>query len=308
MNADLHSLIQGRLSGTLTEDEESALQAALASDAEARRLYLDYMNLDVALASKAASDDATRELITSPATPAASRWLQWRPIAAAAAGLVLGLFGASLVYGFAAQRQAKTQIPQVKTQILLMENFEDVAMPRDRGFPKRVDVWSGDVQAPQGDAAGVLPAEGQHMVALSPVEKRKFSYASRFMDVSALAASGPTQSRQIEVTARFHGASPGAQDRFQIRLAAFAEDLAGARATWFGGYLDEQALVHVAKTVKPHPDGQGWTMVRSTIDLPAGAKYLLISLAAGVDGDEATKTAHYLDDVQVRLIARDAVP
>ena len=180
----------------------------------------------------------------------------------------------------------------MKSQILLTEGFENVAMPRDRGFPKRVDVWSGDLQAPQGDAAGVLPAEGQHMVSLSPVEKRKFSYASRFMDVGALAASGPTQSRQIEVTARFHGASPGAPDRFQIRLAAFAEDLAGARAIWFGGYLDEQALVHVARTVKPRPDAQGWTMVRSTIDLPAGAKYLLISLAAGVEGDQATKTAH----------------
>ncbi len=307
MNTDLIDLIQRRLSGTLTEDEASELQAVLTSDAELRRLYLDHMNLDAALASKAASDEATRELIVSPATRTGSRWFQWRPLAAAA-GLVLGLFGASLVYGFAAQRQAKTQFPQVKTQILLMEGFEEMAMPRDRSFPRRVGVWSGDLLAPQGAVNNVIPPEGQHMVLLPPVDKRKFSYASRFLNVSALTAGGPSQSRQVEVTARFCGASPDIQDRFQIRLAAFAEDIAGARAIWFGGNLDEQALIHVAKTVKPHPDAHGWTMVRSVVDLPAGAKYLLISLAAGVADDQAPKTEHYLDDVQVHLMTRDAAP
>ena len=84
--------------------------------------------------------------------------------------------------------------------------------------------------------------------------------------------------------------------------------MAGARAIWFGGHLDEQALIHVAKTVKPHPDGRGWTTVRSVIDLPAGAKYLLISLAAGVADDNAPKTEHYLDDVQVQLITRESPP
>ena len=308
MNTDLTDLIQRRLSGTLTEDEASELQAALTSDAELRRLYLDYMNLDAALASKAASAEATRELIVSPATPAAPRWLQWHPFAAAAAGLILGLFGASLVYGFAAQRQARTQLPQVNTRILLMEGFEDVAMPRDRSFPRRVGVWSGDLLAPQGAVNNVIPPEGQHMVLLPPVDKRKFSYASRFLDVSELTAGGPSQSRQVEVTARFCGASPDVQDRFQIRLAAFAEDIAGARAIWFGGNLDEQALIHVAKTVKPHPDTHGWTMVRSVVDLPAGAKSLLISLAAGVADDQAPKTEHYLDDMQVRLMTPDAAP
>jgi len=301
MNADQHDLIQRRLSGTLTEDEASVLQTALASDVELRRLYLDYMNLDAALVSKAEGDDAIRELITSPPTPAAPRWLQWRALTAAAAGLVLGVFGASLVYGFVTQRQ-------VKTQVLLREGFEDVAMPRDRGFPKQGGVWSGDLLAPQGAVANVNPAEGKHMVSLPPVEKRKFSYASRFLDVSALPASGLARSRQIEVTARFHGASPGVQDRFQIRLAAFAEDIAGARAIWFGGHLDEQALIHVAKTVTTDAHAGDWTTMRSVIDLPAGAKYLLISLAARTADENGPKTEHYLDDVQVRLITRDAPP
>jgi hypothetical protein len=303
VNPDLHDLIERQLSGTLTDEEASLLQSALASDEESRRLYLDYMNLDAALASQAASQAAARELIAASAAPASRRWFQRWPIAAAV-GVLAGLSAASLVYGIVAQRQVNSE-PRVTAQTLLTEGFEDESMPRDRSFPRRADVWSGDLQAPQGAVAGVVPAEGQRMVLLPPVEKRRFSYASRFLDASALPPAGQGQSRQVEVTARFHGGPAGDDDRFQIRLAAFAEDIPGARAIWLGGHLDERALVHVAKTVKPSPDAQGWTTLRSAIDLPAGARYLLISLAAGVADDEAPKTEHYLDDVQVRLITRD---
>lgn len=302
MNTDLHDLIQRRLSGMLTADEASKLQAALASDAELRRLYLDYMNLDVALASKAESSEGTRELIVSGVNRPVSRWFQWRRLTAAASvGLLVGLFSASLVYGFVMQRQ-------VKTQTVLTEGFEDVAMPRDRGVPHRVGVWSGDLLAPQGAAGSVMPADGLHMVSLPPVEKRKFSYAFRFLDMATLPGNGMAQSRRIEVTARFHGASPGVQDRFQIRLAAFSEHVEGARAIWVGGQVNEQALIHVAKTVSTAPDVSGWTTLQLTTDVPAGAKHLLISLAAGVADAEAPKTEHYLDDVQVRLITHEAPP
>lgn len=304
MNVEFAELIQRRLSGLLTEDEVAAFEASLAAHAELRRLYLDFVNLDVALASKAASDDVARELIAAPASVRGSRWLKWPAIAAAIGGVLIGLSAASLVYGIVAQRQ------QVTSQTLLTEGFEDEAMPRDRGLPRRAGVWSGDLLGPQGGAGGVAPAEGRHMAVLPPVEKRKFSYASRFLDVSALPAGSPGRSRQIEVTARFHSAasddSAGELDRFQIRLAAFAEDIPAARAIWIEGKLDELALLHVAKTVRPQPENRGWTTVRSAIDVPAGARYVLISLAAGVADEEATKTEHFLDDVQVRLITRDA--
>ncbi|QOV87630.1 hypothetical protein [Humisphaera borealis] len=302
MNTGPHEMIQRRLSGTMTEVEASELQAALGSDAELRRLYLDYMNLDVVLASKAESSEGTRELIVSRVNRPVSRGFQWRRLSAAASvGLLVGLFSASLVYGFVMRRQ-------VKTQSVLTEGFEDVAVPRDQGVPHRVGVWSGDLLAPQGAERGVTPAEGLRMVALPPVEKRKFSYAFRFLDMAALPENGTAPSRRIEVTARFQGALPGVQDRFQIRLAAFSEDAEGARAIWVGGQVNEQALIHVAKTVTTAPDVSGWTTLQLSTDVPAGAKHLLISLAAGVADDEAPKTEHYLDDVQVRLINHEAPP
>jgi len=48
MSPEHLDLIQRRLSGTLMEEESSALQSALKQDEELRRLFLDYSNLDVA--------------------------------------------------------------------------------------------------------------------------------------------------------------------------------------------------------------------------------------------------------------------
>jgi anti-sigma factor RsiW len=48
-----HEDIQQYLNGQANAEEASALQAALGEDAELRALYLDYINLDVALAAAA---------------------------------------------------------------------------------------------------------------------------------------------------------------------------------------------------------------------------------------------------------------
>jgi len=306
LNTEWHDLIQRRLSGTLTEDETSALQQALASDDTLRRIYLDYVNLDVALAAKAEGEIATRELITASASCPVSRWRPWHRFAAAAvAGLLLGSISGSMVYGFIIQRQAAKQSA---VQTLLTEGFEDKAMPSDPGLPRRAGVWSGDFRIVDGADEKLTPAEGRYMALLSPVEKRKFSYASRFLDVRAFSGSEAQQSRQIEMTARFHGASPGVRDRYQIRLAAFADDVAAAREIWIAGNVNEQALLHVSKSITTDANFTGWTTLRSTIDLPPGARYVLLSLAAGVADSNAQKTVHYLDDIQVRLITRSGPP
>lgn len=233
------------------------------------------------------------------AAPTKSRWLAWRPLTAAAAGIMFGMFCTSVVFGFVVQQQ-------IKTQTLFSEGFEQTDMPLDRGVPRRMEVWAGDLQAIDGTQGDVQPLEGRRMVMLPPVEKRQFSYAFRFMDMAKLPPIGATGTRQIEVTAQFYGAAEGVQNRFQIRLAAFAEDAIGAREIWVRGNLDEQSLLHVAKTVKVPKAAHGWTTVRSIIDVPAGAKVVLVSLAAGGAENEEPKVAHYLDDVQVRLITHEA--
>ena len=53
MKSHWHEQIQRYVNGLASPAEAAALQAALNQDAELRALYLDYMNLDVALSAAA---------------------------------------------------------------------------------------------------------------------------------------------------------------------------------------------------------------------------------------------------------------
>lgn len=99
MNQDWHELIQRYIAGTLPEQESLLLQNALKSDAELRMLYLDYINLDVALESQAESRVAVSEILASHvvAEPGGRRrWRFLRPLGVAAALVAAGFaaFGA----------------------------------------------------------------------------------------------------------------------------------------------------------------------------------------------------------------------
>jgi anti-sigma factor RsiW len=83
-----HEDIQQYLNGQATVEEAAALQAALGEDADLRALYLDYMNLDVALAAAAEAatitDDEIGWITPLPRSPTKTSPHYWRWLAAAA--------------------------------------------------------------------------------------------------------------------------------------------------------------------------------------------------------------------------------
>jgi hypothetical protein len=92
MNPAWHDIIQRHIAFTTTAEEAIGLEAALTADAGLRTLYLDYMNLDVALGALAGAADR----VHAPQEQRTARWLTWRPLAAAAACVALLLSGALL--------------------------------------------------------------------------------------------------------------------------------------------------------------------------------------------------------------------
>ena len=97
MNPEWHDIIQRHIAGTTTAEEAIGMEAALKADAELRALYLDYMNLDVALGALAeAADHTEADRVLAPQERSHTRWLAWRPLAAAAACAALLLSGALL--------------------------------------------------------------------------------------------------------------------------------------------------------------------------------------------------------------------
>ncbi|MGO8699079.1 MAG: hypothetical protein ACLQVY_15290 [Limisphaerales bacterium] len=89
MKSHCHEQIQRYINGMASRAEAAALQAALSRDAELRALYLDYMNLDVALSVAAETLTLTvngRNSIATFPRPHLRSWPHyWRWFAAAAA-------------------------------------------------------------------------------------------------------------------------------------------------------------------------------------------------------------------------------
>jgi ferric-dicitrate binding protein FerR (iron transport regulator) len=87
MNPEWHDLIQRYIAGLTTDEEAALFQDSLKRDDAVARLYLRYMNLDVALEAHAGSQAAVTEMLVSPPQNEMKQWtgwLSWRPLTAAA--------------------------------------------------------------------------------------------------------------------------------------------------------------------------------------------------------------------------------
>ena len=83
-------LIRRSRDAEASSEELAQLESLLREDAEFRQVYVRYINLDVAMGAVA----KTVPMLETPMTPARPRrtgWLSWRPLAAAAAIVLLGI-------------------------------------------------------------------------------------------------------------------------------------------------------------------------------------------------------------------------
>jgi anti-sigma-K factor RskA len=105
-----HEQIQRCLNGQASAAEAAALQAAMKEDADLRALYLDYMNLDVALGAAAEAamipENAMGERAAFARSPAPSSPRFWHWVAAAAATCA-----ALVVFATVPRRRTPSQTP-----------------------------------------------------------------------------------------------------------------------------------------------------------------------------------------------------
>ncbi|MFN0079293.1 MAG: hypothetical protein ACKVY0_22740 [Prosthecobacter sp.] len=309
MNPDSHDLLQRHMAGLLTDDEAAVLQTRLKADTDLRRLYLHYMNLDVALEAQAGSRDRVIDLLRSAPlmeSKPASRWHFWRPLTAAAAGLVFGLFSASMVWAYALPMAGRAV---ERTVSVLTEGFERADLTASRGFPRQANEWSGDVSAPVTAESGVAPIEGDRMARLEKAASsaRRFSYAWRILDLAEHSTLDEAETRKVEVTVAFNTPGEARPLHYQIRLAAFSQEPGEVRRIWnHEPVLFDTVLQHVGRNVITSADQPGWQTVQASLELPPGTRSVVISLAAGAADDEQPPGSHYLDNVRVRFVLEQA--
>jgi anti-sigma factor RsiW len=130
-----HEQIQRYVSGQASAEEVAALQAALNEDAELRALYLDYMNLDVALGAAAeaamGAENGMGGIATFPRSPTQSSRHYRRWLAAAAAACV-----ALLVFGMLPRhRNPSPTPPDVAACSVTQEAIERLSVEPPSVFP-----------------------------------------------------------------------------------------------------------------------------------------------------------------------------
>lgn len=224
--------------------------------------------------------------------------LQWRPLAAAAAGILAGTLSTSVVFGYVMPRYEKAVT-------LLTESFETDAGTHGAGFPRAPGVWGGDpAQVVEGDGL-VTVKDGVRMLRMGAVTTDLWNRQFFMVDLSKLPTMRDGRARVVRVVASFHASASEIRDRYLARAATFAEGPESIRPEWMTtlwGSEENRALAMAAKAQTFRPGTFGWQTLQLTLDVPQGSRVLVLSFwTATMHGKAELRAAHFLDDVRVSL-------
>jgi hypothetical protein len=230
MTTNWHDLIQRYISGTITEAETEALEQQLKTDAALRDWYLDALNLDSALELTAEAAELALSLPVPPShrvftlgSSQSFRWLSWRPLTAAAAGLLIGMFCTSMVFAYVAPSLGKAMS-------LLQDGFESGPAPLVTGVPLEPGKWSGDYSEVV-EQQGVRPASGKNMLRFlrgdyegRDIPSSHSSDVFRLVDVRPFRREFADGGAVVQLTAVFNAVPFPADESFNATLTLFALD------------------------------------------------------------------------------------
>jgi hypothetical protein len=288
MKSEWHDLIQQYISGTLSDPEAQRLEETLKKEPAAADLYLSYINLDVTLEAHASSSDSISELLSS--IPLATdtrpqRSALWRPLMAAAAGLVLGLFSASLLFAYATPQAVVTAS---RLLALVDGGFEGQPEQIHTGFPSDFGVWSGDeagvVQGRMkggGRALCFKRAQGDAAAPHSPAESCD---VFQLVDLRALRGKAAgLEDTFLELSADFLDgrAEAGTSVRFGCHLYLFSGRPEALHSSW-PAILREAVGYGVGGWVTEGGGGtEDWRRVTARCFLPPNADFAVVQVACG---------------------------
>ena len=301
MNRTEHELelMRRYLEGVASLEETQELESLIVKDASLRQDFLRYTHLDSALAG-------VRRSQPSAVAPRRSVWLSWRPLTAAAAGIVWGIFCTSVVFGLVVQRGVEKKTPLAVVQ----PSFEDAQMPLAKGFPPAPSLWTGDVAKVVPAENGVTPKEGHHMLRMETTVYGKPVLFPRLYQIIALPPSG-SELREIEVSASFASADPGSSPHYTVRAYAVNEAPERLGPDWFARhwFVQQDEAIASAETGFENPPGStNWQSIGLRMQVPGKARCLVVFFGVKNQAKSQAKKPHYLDAVKVSFVESPSIP
>jgi len=315
MKTDWHDLIQRYIAGMLNQEETMGLQEALKADASLRTLFLDYMNLDAALEVEATTRYATCELLTAPMKGRPARWFSWRPLAAAAAGLVFGMLCTSVIFahvaGGALQKERRL-FPLQDT------DFEQGIGKLPGNPPASLGIWTGDGAEIVGASSEAHPPSGRKMLRfvraetdpLSPQGVPNRCDVYQLIDLGPIwAQAGQDDEVTLEVRVLFLDANTGPEGSgtFRCRLLVHPGVPEEIRNGWPQSRYGGCAYARTDLPNGPATRGQ-WRTAQAKVILPRDARIAAVHLGMIRFTETALPPAEfgqcYVDEVSLTVTAR----
>lgn len=311
MNHD--DLIQRFLEGSASPEDAEALSHLIETNAAVRTRYLDFAELHASLMG----DENLRspEFVPFTSSTPTWNWFSWRPLTAAAAGIVFGMLCTSAVFGFVVPTAGKVMT-------LLQESFESGPAPLATGMPVKAGQWTGDFSEIVGGQQGVKPETGGKMLRFLRADyegkvKPEGSYAGdlyRLIDLRPYLNEFTDGRAVVRTSAGFNSASFPERERYScvVRAYALSAEMVMSGAFLNGASLRDGALATASKGMPQlDRDPRSWQRVESELRLPAEAEFLLIHVSVSNLTKDEVKDAfrsHYLDEVRVSLLQRSPLP
>lgn len=319
MNESERQLVDLYLDGELPDAESVPLLTRLETDPQAisylaeratllsdlRRSLKRRHSQQWAVASTAKSSES-RDV----ARPRNSRWFAWPPLAAAA-GVVIGLFCASVAW--AAALPWLSEVRQ-SLKVVLSESFEKGVGKTMPGLPRVVGAWSGDEAEAVTSTPAIKSQSGGKMLrfisATYPGEdspRSQWSDVYRLVDVRGLAGAGQSVAR---LSASFLQDTLSPEQRFAGRAEALAIDkeLSALPSPLTLAWLEQNnsamgargAVLTAART---------WQHVSVEVPITRETRYIMLHLAMvqeqpNIHSGAVQFAGHFIDDVKMEVVSR----
>jgi hypothetical protein len=306
-------LIHAWLEDSLDESSHVEFSVLMLESAAARRRFWELAEIHGM--AREACRVAEAEAQASPdfvfPRAAKSRWFQWRPLAAAAAGVIIGMFSASLLWAVAAPRTAVMHRQELH---LANADFEDRVPPSPDGVPVQYSVWSGDFAEITGQQSGVSPKQGSRMFRFlrsdSTVSARPETTSTgniyQVLDMRSYRTEMADGQARLDWSAWLHWV-PGPDEKgmsFAVHLWTFNGDPSILPSNWRDHLYRETAKGGGRAIFNDSP--RVWQQMKGSMIIPPDTDFLVIELKAmppesGAKGEPHHFFGCYADDVRLVL-------
>lgn len=311
-------LISLYLDGALSPSERVEFEGVLLTSSAARAQFWSETKLHDQL-RLVEQDERTSEVVWAsdskgfhvlPSRVAREKfsWLI-RPIAAAAAGIVLSALCTSVVWAYAGHKFGG------RTVELPISNpgFESTDQMEPNGIPDTTGKWSGDFSWVVGAENGIQPHGGKQMLRILRADNALAKLGSlnyvgeavQVFDLRSLRSEVCSGTAQIEITGWFAAIpTDESQFHFLIKAATFRGDLKDAPALWED--VAHSGISMVQHQVPATGTLSKWQPLTVSIPVPSTADFLVFECGvlrhkpAQFEGT-VEFPGHYVDDISLRL-------